>query len=165
MELFDKQREIRHLQLEKEIAIANAEEDASKRIIDEHKLSIKEENKSVKQDIDPGKGAEKFIKNDRDFPMDPNVPPFVPSNLPESPEILRPKPFVSSSQYVSPDITATMREIVNLQAKQAELSSMMINQQKTTHLPVKEPPIFSRDPFEYPAFITAFDSIISANVP
>ena len=97
--------------------------------------------------------------------MDPNVPPFVPSNLPEFPEILRPEPFFSSSQYVSPDISATMREIVNLQAKQAELSSMIINQQKTTHLPVKEPPIFSGDPFEYPAFITAFDSIISANVP
>ena len=165
MELFDKEREIRRLQLEKEIAIANAEEDAIKKIIDEDKLSIKEENKSVRQDIEPGTGAEKFIKNERDFPMDPNVPPFVPSNLPESPEILRPEPFFSSSQYVSPDISATMREIVNLQAKQAELSSMIINQQKTTHLPVKEPPIFSGDPFEYPAFITAFDSIISANVP
>ena len=165
MELFDKEREIRRLQLEKEIAIANAEEDAIKRIIDEDKLSIKEENKSVKQDIDPGTRAEKFIKNERDFPMDPNVPSFVPSNLPEYPEILRPESFFSSSQYVSPDISATMREIVNLQAKQAELSSMIINQQKTTHLPVKEPPIFSGDPFEYPAFITAFDSIISANVP
>ena len=119
----------------------------------------------MKQDLESGTGAEKFIKNESDFPMDPNVPPFVPSNLPESPEILRPEPFFSSSQYVSPDISATMREIVNLQAKQAELSSMIINQQKTTHLPVKEPPIFSGDPFEYPAFITAFDSIISANVP
>ena len=135
MELFDKEREIRRLQLEKEIVIANAEEDAIKRIIDEDKLSIKEENKSVKQDLEPGTGAEKFIKNERDFPMEPNVPPFVPSNLPESPEILRPEPFFSSSQYVSPDISATMREIVNLQAKQAELSSMIINQQKTTHLP------------------------------
>ena len=63
MELFDKEREIRRLQLEKEMAIANAGEDAIKRIIDEDKLSIKEENKSVKQDIDPGTGAEKFIKN------------------------------------------------------------------------------------------------------
>ena len=97
--------------------------------------------------------------------MDQNIPPFVPSNLPESPDILRPEPFFSSSQYISPDISATMGEIVNLQVKQAELSSMIINQQKTTHLPVKEPPIFSGDPFEYPAFITAFDSIISANVP
>ena len=165
MELFDKEREIRRMQLENEIAIANAEEDAIKRIIDEDKQSIKEENKSMKRDLETGTGAERFIKNERDFPMDAMVLSFIPSNLPESPDILRPEPFFSSSQYVSPDISATMREIVNLQAKQAELSSMIINQQKTTHLPVKEPPIFSGDPFEYPAFITAFDSIISANVP
>ena len=161
MELFDKEREIRRLQLEKEIAIANAEEDAIKRI-DEDKLFIKEENKSVKQDLEPCASGEKFVKNEREFPMDPNVPPFVPSNLPESLEILRLEPFFSSSQYVSPDISTTMREIVNLQTKQAKLSLLIISQQKTTHLPVKEPPIFSRDPFEYPAFITAFDSIISA---
>ena len=165
MELFDKEREIRRMQLENEIAIANAEEDAIKRIIDEDKQSIKEENKSMKRDLETGTGAERFIKNERDFPMDAMVLSFIPSNLPESPDILRPEPFFSSSQYVSPDISATMREIVNLQAKQAELSSMIINQQKTTHLPVKEPPIFSGDPFEYPAFITAFDSTISANVP
>ena len=35
---------------------------------------------------------------------------------------------------------------------------------KTFHLPVKEPPTFSGDSFEYPAFVTAFDSIIAANV-
>ena len=159
---FSIKKEKRRLQLEKEIAIANAEEDAIKRIIDEDKLSIKEENRSVKQDLEPCTSGEQFIKNEREFPMDPNVPPFVPSNLPESLEILRLEPFFSSSQYVSPDISTTMREIVNLQTKQAKLSLLIISQQKTTHLPVKEPPIFSRDPFEYPAFITAFDSIISA---
>ena len=31
-------------------------------------------------------------------------------------------------------------------------------------MPVKEPPVFSGDSFEYPAFITAFDSIIASNV-
>ena len=68
----------------------------------------------MKQDLKPGTGAERLIKNERDFPMDPNVPPFVPSYLylAESPEILRSKPFFSSSPYVSPDISATMREIV-----------------------------------------------------
>ena len=40
----------------------------------------------------------------------------------------------------------------------------MINQQRSFHLAVKEPPIFSGNPFEYPAFITAFDAIITANV-
>ena len=40
----------------------------------------------------------------------------------------------------------------------------MINQQKTFHLPVKGPPTFSGDSFEYPDFVTAFDSIIAADV-
>ena len=57
------------------------------------------------------------------------------------------------------------KEIVSLQAKQAELSSLIINQQKVSNLPVKEPPVFSGDYFEYPAFATAFDSIICSNVP
>ncbi|KAK3704924.1 hypothetical protein QZH41_016749 [Actinostola sp. cb2023] len=63
------------------------------------------------------------------------------------------------------DIKTALREIVNLQTKQTELSALIINQQKAVHLPVKEPPVFSGDPFEYPAFVTAFDIIISANVP
>ena len=54
---------------------------------------------------------------------------------------------------------------VTLQAKQTELSSLIINQQKITKLPVKEPPVFSGDYFEYPAFVTAFESIICSNVP
>ena len=32
-------------------------------------------------------------------------------------------------------------------------------------MPAKEPPVFSGNSFDYPAFITAFDSIISENVP
>ena len=42
---------------------------------------------------------------------------------------------------------------------------MLVKQNQLNHLPVKEPPVFSSDPFDYPAFTTAFDSIISANVP
>ena len=49
--------------------------------------------------------------------------------------------------------------------KQAELSSLIINQQKISSLLVKELPVFSRDYFEYPAFMTTFDSIICSNVP
>ena len=41
---------------------------------------------------------------------------------------------------------------------------MLINQQRTSHLPVKEPLKFSGDSFEYPAFVTAFDIIIASNV-
>ena len=45
------------------------------------------------------------------------------------------------------------------------MNSQLINQQRSFHLPVKEPPIFYGNLFKYPAFITAFDAIITANVP
>jgi len=45
------------------------------------------------------------------------------------------------------------------------LSSLIINQQKVSNPPVKELPVFSGDYFEYPAFVTAFDSIICSNLP
>ena len=60
--------------------------------------------------------------------------------------------------------TCTLRELINLQTKQAELSSLLVQQQKRNSLPAKEPPVFSGNSFDYPAFITAFDSIISENV-
>ncbi|XP_022790960.1 uncharacterized protein LOC111330383 [Stylophora pistillata] len=65
----------------------------------------------------------------------------------------------------TPKTVKPSQDIISLQAKQAELSSLVINQQKISNLPVKEPPIFSGDYFEYPAFVTAFDSIICSNVP
>ena len=45
-----------------------------------------------------------------------------------------------------------------------QLSSVLVNQQRTFHLPVKELSTFSSNSFEYLAFVTAFDSIIAANV-
>ena len=39
-----------------------------------------------------------------------------------------------------------------------------MNQQRAAHLPMKGAPVFSGDSFEYPAFITAFDSIIANKV-
>ena len=64
----------------------------------------------------------------------------------------------------SPNTNLALNHLINLQAQQTELSSLLINQQKTFHVPIKEPPTFSGDSFEYPAFVTAFDSIIAANV-
>ena len=58
----------------------------------------------------------------------------------------------------------TLRELINLQTKQAELSMLLVEQQKRNGLPAKEPPTFSGNAFDYPAFTTAFDSIISENV-
>ena len=57
-----------------------------------------------------------------------------------------------------------LRQLINLQTKQAELSSLLVEQQKRNILPAREPPIFSGNAFDYPAFMMVFDSIISENV-
>ena len=51
-----------------------------------------------------------------------------------------------------------------MQTRQADLSALLTKQHVTNHLPVKEPPTFNGNVFDYPAFITAFDSIICHNV-
>ena len=51
-----------------------------------------------------------------------------------------------------------------MQTRQAELSALLTKQNITNHLPVKEPPTFHGDVFDYPSFTTAFYSIISNNV-
>jgi hypothetical protein len=58
----------------------------------------------------------------------------------------------------------TLQQLVQVQTRQAELSALLTKQHVTNHLPVKEPPMFSGNVFDYPAFITAFDSIICDNV-
>ena len=51
-----------------------------------------------------------------------------------------------------------------MQAKQAELSLLLVEQQKRNGWPAKEPSVFSENTFVYPPFTTAFDSIMSGNV-
>ena len=85
--------------------------------------------------------------------LNPNMLPFVPKQIPA---------FNASQNqpYPSLHIGATLSHLVSLQVKQTELSSLLINQQKAVHLHVKELPVFLGDSFEYPPFVTAFDSII-----
>ena len=89
--------------------------------------------------------------------LNPNIQSFVPKQIPA---------FNASQSQPHPSLDngATPSHLVSLQAKQTELSSLLINQQKGVHLPVKESSAFAGDSFEYPAFITAFDSSIANNV-
>ena len=73
MEFLDKERELRRLHLEKEIAIASAEKVAIKRILDEERLagykeesSVKDVNPAVKQELKPDVSDEN-IKQERSF--------------------------------------------------------------------------------------------------
>ena len=71
---------------------------------------------------------------------------------------------VPTTIYREPSTQETLRELINLQAKQAEISLLLVEQQKRNGLPAKELSVFSGNAFDYPAFTTAFDSIISGNV-
>ena len=88
--------------------------------------------------------------------VNPESPPFVPSTIPDVQPVNN---ATNSGQYS--DINLALSQLINLQAQQTQLTSMLISQQRIFHLPVKEPLTFSGDPFEYPAFVT---SIIASNV-
>ncbi|XP_078347357.1 uncharacterized protein LOC144632559 [Oculina patagonica] len=161
MEFLEKEKELRRLQLEKELAIASAEEKAIKRILENERLEADKEElsvKGVKQELKPDV-SDQNIKQERSFTPNPLAPAFVST---PSLEPLRPN---SAPHFQNSDVNTALQELVTLQAKQTELSSLIINQQKITNLPVKEPPVFSGDYFEYPAFVAAFESIICSNVP
>ena len=56
------------------------------------------------------------------------------------------------------------RDLLKLRERQTELSAMIANQQRTSLLPVQEPPMFSGDYFDYPIFIRAFETMIESKV-
>ena len=93
--------------------------------------------------------------------MNPNSLPFVPNTIPDN---IGQQPAISMQSF-DPSMSFAFNQLVNLQAQQTQLSSALVNQQRTFHLPIKEPPTFSGNSFGYPALVTAFDSIIAANVP
>ena len=171
MEFFEKEKELRRLQLEKELSIANAKEKAIKQTLQEDKLAALNEvsnagrvNAEVKQELKPDV-RDQNIRRERSFSVNPYAPEFVPPSY-SSPPFEPPRAEHSfTPRFEQNSANTTLQETVSLQAKQAELSSLIINQQKASNLPVKEPQIISGDYFEYPALATAFDSIICSKVP
>ena len=157
MEFLEKEHEFRRMQLAKEYALAKAEEKALKEI----ELECEEGDDKMKAEDDKREIKDQLkdyeVKRESNRELTTDVPPFVASLGPvfEAPQ---------NQPHPSMDIGVALNHLVNLQTKQTELCSLLINQQKAVHLPVKEPPVFSGDSFEYPAFITAFDSIIASNV-
>ena len=57
-----------------------------------------------------------------------------------------------------------LQEIVKLQVKQTELSSVIAEQQRISSLPVQEPPTFGGSFFDYPIFTRAFKTVIEGRV-
>ena len=163
MEFLEKENELRRIQLEKEYALAKAEESAFKEILDEENKLNTQKNQEVKpedKEISPQQPTAVTTRIEKQE-MDPDSPPFVPNTIPDS---FGQQPAISIQSF-DPSMSFAFNQLVNLQAQQTQLSSALVNQQRTFHLPIKEPPTFSGNSFEYPAFVTAFDSIIAANVP
>ena len=163
MEFLEKENELRRIQLEKEYALAKAEESAFKEILDEENKLNTQKNQEVKpedKEISPQQPTAVTTRIEKQE-MDPDSPPFVPNTIPDS---FGQQPAISMQSF-DPSMSFAFNQLVNLQAQQTQLSSALVNQQRTFHLPIKEPPTFSGNSFEYPAFVTAFDSIIAANVP
>ena len=93
--------------------------------------------------------------------INPNSPLFVPNTIPHN---FGQQPAISMQSF-DPSMSFAFNHLVNLQAQQTQLSSALVNQQRTFHLSIEEPPTFSGNSFKYLAFVTAFDRIITANVP
>ena len=91
MEFFEKEKELRRLEIEKELAIANAKEKAIKQTLQEDKLAAVNEvsnaehvNAEVKQELKPDL-RDQSIRRERSFSVNPNAPEFVPPSYSSPP--------------------------------------------------------------------------------
>jgi len=104
--------------------------------------------------------------------MNPSATPFIPGNsftkseeptVPVVPKHLynpQESPHLSGRDPRSFVNESTYQEFLNVQKKQTELSEMILAQQARSELPSHKPPTFSGDVMAYPAFITAFETLI-----
>ena len=85
--------------------------------------------------------------------------------IPQTPQHVY-TPGCSTSLSVNPLTVQdnTFQNIVDIQRKQTELSQIMVSQQARSLLPSSEPPMLYGDALEFPAFMTAFESLIESKV-
>ena len=184
--LFDKEREMKRLQLQRDLAVSEAEERIYR--------SLKEEENADR--IDSTLEKEKFSFpssmpistipteiEDEKKPVTNISPPIFKSKMStftatsnpvllqksEQQESLIPSQFskTNNSQRGASRLepmNEMVTQLIEIQNKQMELTALLANQQRFNHLPVKEPPIFNGNPYEYFSIVSAFDSIISDNV-
>lgn len=167
MEFLEKETELKRLQLEKQYALAKAEENAFKEVLDEQlELNSQvEENVKIENTDAIPKTNPQVTTGSVKQEVKADSTPFIPISIARDNNSSRKGQPATPSHDQTSSINLALNQLVDLQVRQTELNSQLIKQQRSFHLPVKEPPIFSGNPFEYPAFITAFDAIITANVP
>ena len=169
MKYLDHETNLRRIQLEREIALADAEEEAIKLVMNEE---VK--NGLARKDV---KSDERFEESFREAKFDvgktvikheplllrPEALPFAPLTPPIREAANQDNNFAPERGEPTPQ-DATLKQIVSLQAKQAELSALIVNQQRASTLPSQEPPVFNGSYFDYPTFIAAFDAMIDKKV-
>ena len=167
MKYLDQETNLRRIQLEREIALADAKEEAIKLVMNEE---VK--NGIVHEDM---KSDERFERNFREAKFDvgktvikhepsllrPKALPFAPLTPSIRPAASRVNNFAPKRDKPTTHQEATLKQIVSLQAKQAELSALIVNQQRARS---QEPPVFKGSYFDYPTFIAAFDAMIEKKV-
>ena len=180
-QFLEQEHEMRKLQLLKEISVAEAEENAMKRILnednDDHKTDSHTNRKppidTVKEDdCKDNLSGDKFTyqeKGKQPIMMNPYSLPFLtkldPSQVePSTSAELQPNIKIRQSEETNSLNESTIKELIKLQERQTELSAAIANQQRINSLPVQEPPVFSGNVMEYPTFIQAFETIIESKV-
>ena len=184
--LFDKEREMKRLQLQRDLAVSEAEERVFKSLEEEENSgridSTLEKEKSSIPSFMPVSKIPAEIKDGKKPGTNLSAPifiPKIPSLVPTSNPVLMHKskqqeslipsqlPEAYNSQRSvsrSEPLNEMVSQLIGIQSKQMELTALLANQQRFHHLPIKEPPIFTGNPYEYFSFVIAFDSIISDNV-
>ena len=120
------------------------------------------------------------VKHDKKDQLNPVIPPFVMNVTPQNDVSVEhcdsKSGTCANTNNVVDQPAATLpligshlgdtalQEMIKLQSKQTELSSMIAEQHRGQTLPVQEPPIFNANSFDYPVFIRAFEVIIENRV-
>lgn len=150
-----KESRAKRVQLEKQLALTKEEQRTYAEMLDTQEIKPEIKPVIMKQDIEPKREIEKLDLN-------PQASAFVPKS--EQPSPSHADPAIPAYSRPEEQLSFALNTLANLQVKQTELGSLLVDQQRSFNLPIKEPPVFSCDYFEYPSFITTFDSIIASKV-
>ena len=156
-DFFEKEVEYKRLLLDREVAISKAEEEALQQ------LEKDEQNAEIKP-LQPKIPDQEIAKQSTQ-----NVPKLAVKSESKHDEKTGPSSSASKQPLQSQPTpkeseVEVITKLIGLQEKQTELTALIADQQRINSLPVQEPPTFSGDSFDFPAFITAFDAIILTKV-
>jgi len=96
--------------------------------------------------------------------LSPEALPFAPLTSRNNEGTIQDVRYAPEQDELTRRHDAAPKQIISLQARQAELSALIVNQQRASTLPSQEPPVFNGSHFDYPTFIAAFEAMIDKKV-